>query len=197
MTVTRRIALFDFDGTLVCHDSLLRFARFALPRCRFWLGLSRAMPALSLWLVGAMSPGKAKQTLFGAWFAGLPYSQLEDAGRKFSEVIDGDLNPIAMKLLSERKDEGCVTAIVTASMPMWIKPWAEANGFDCVIGTEPEVDANGIVTGRFVTPVCRGYEKVRRVRSVFPDFDECITYAYGDSRADNAMLQMAKYSAKL
>lgn len=197
MTTTRRIALFDFDGTLVRHDSLLSFARFALPRCRFWFGLLLSLPAILLWKIGAVSADKAKQRLFGAWFAGMPYGRLEDAGRRFAKVIDGDLNPIAMKLLHERKAEGCLTVIVTAGMPLWIAPWADANGFDCVIATEPEVDSRGALTGRFATHNCRGEEKVRRVRLVFPDFDECITYAYADSRADSAMLQMATYSDKL
>lgn len=85
--------------------------------------------------------------------------------------------------------------IVSASIREWILPWAMNQGVKetNVIGTGMEVDTEGIITGRFSTPNCKGVEKVRRLKSVVTDLEEYEVYAYGDSAGDLQMLAIADH----
>ncbi len=59
---------------------------------------------------------------------------------------------------------------------------------------EDEKIKNGIVTGKFSTKNCYGIEKANRVQEVynFDDYDHI--YAYGDSRGDKELLELADES---
>jgi phosphoserine phosphatase len=59
-----------------------------------------------------------------------------------------------------------------------------------LVATEVEIQ-NNILTGRFRTPNCRGGEKVNRLKEHF-DFSAIdYVYAYGNSRGDREMLELA------
>ena len=51
--------------------------------------------------------------------------------------------------------------------------------------------ADGIVTGRFLTPNCCGRQKVERLLELFPRRQSYKLYAYGDSKGDNDLLELA------
>ena len=63
--------------------------------------------------------------------------------------------------------------VVSASIDNWVRPFfdniSKASRSDFrVIGTEVEVDTDGVLTGRFRTHNCYGAEKVRRVLEPWP-----------------------------
>lgn len=99
-----------------------------------------------------------------------------------------------MKQVVKLRAEGYQIAIVSASISLWIIPWAEKHGIDVVIATEAEIDyKNHQLTGRFSTPNCFGDEKVKRIREFFPDIDKLHSVAFSDSRSDIPMLHIATH----
>lgn len=189
----RRIAFFDFDGTLIRHDSLLVFARRTRGRLRLALALLRSAPAIVAWKLGLCTNGQAKQQLFSALYKGVQLADFEQWGRQFSEYIDRDFNPAVRPFVDQHRRNGDEMYIVSASMEQWIRPWALAHGFTGVIATRPAVSDDGHLTGRFATPNCHGPEKVVRIKERIPDIDSCETWAYGDSAGDTAMFEFSDH----
>lgn len=189
----RRIAFFDFDGTLYRRDSFFVFALQFRGAVRLALALLKSAPAIIGWKLGRLSNSQAKQRLFSALYKGVPADRFDRWGQDFSATVRKGLNPCALPYLSQHQSDGDEIYIVSASMEPWIKPWAVENGFTGVIATVPEVDSDGILTGRFSTPNCHGQEKVTRIRELIPDVDRCDTWAYGDSSGDREMFWLCKH----
>jgi HAD superfamily phosphoserine phosphatase-like hydrolase len=80
--------------------------------------------------------------------------------------------------------------IVSANFSWLIQPFAATHQLE-LIATEAAVDAQ-IITGKFATPNCYGGEKVRRIQAAISNLSSYEQiYAYGDSKGDHAMLQIA------
>jgi phosphatidylglycerophosphatase C len=71
-----------------------------------------------------------------------------------------------------------------------VAPIGRRLGFDTVLATRLEVDADGRLTGRLVGANCRGPEKVARLRE-WRSGELVVDFAYGDSAGDREMLALA------
>lgn len=182
----KKIAFFDFDGTLTSADTFGLFARFSVGRLRYFSAVIKSVPDLFRWKTGRITNSDAKQRLFSRLYKGRSKEWFEEKGALFAQVIDRYLNPKGMQLLATHRREGYDLCIVSASLSPWILPWARENNIQAVIATEPEYDSRTRLTGRFSTPNCHGTEKIKRVEEAFPhlesDFSEKV--AYGDSKSD-------------
>ena len=187
----KTIAVFDFDGTITRHDSFARFVKTTLSTPRFYLGICKQMPRLVAYKLGWLSNSYAKEALFGSYFRGMPAIEFKTAGIEFASEIDKMLRPDTMDTLRAHAYAGHTIYIVSASMPQWIEPWAISHGVTKVIGTEPETNCGGLLTGKFATPNCYGAEKVKRFLAEEPDRESYRLVAYGDSRGDREMLAEA------
>lgn len=192
-----RIAFFDFDGTLTRHDSLFGFARHAVGIRKLFAALMKSMPVIMMWKLGKRSNSEAKEALFGYLYKGLDSEFLRKKAESFADVLDRDLRPETMEKLQEHLRNGDEVVIVSASMGLWIGPWARRHTIGKLLTTEPEVDASGKLTGKFLTPNCHGQEKERRILAAYPDIKEYTSYAYGDSSGDDAMLALADHGIKV
>lgn len=95
----------------------------------------------------------------------------------------------AFKAINQHLSNQETVVVVSASPENWVKPWCDIMGLFC-IATRLEVKSNK-VTGNFSGNNCYGQEKVRRIKERFnlSDFESII--AYGDSRGDQEMLELA------
>lgn len=180
------IAAFDFDGTLICGDSFFLFARHVVGRWRLWMVLLRSFPELVCLKMGWKSNSEAKEKIFGRLYRGRTWTSLQEKARTFSPKVN---KPIYDKMCSHVA-EGDEVVIVTASLDVWMRQWAERNGVKLCC-TETEIDSNGCITGKFSTPNCYGEEKPRRLLQLYPCRDEYYLIAYGDSAGDEAMFTIA------
>lgn len=187
----RRIAAFDFDGTLVRCDSLLRFIPFVVGPARFYWGFALHAPMLMLMLMRVIPNRDAKERILRHFFRGMPHSEFVRWGEAFAQELSRYENPPVMQALRRHQEQGDEVLIVSASIREWIAPWAARHGIDTLLCTEMEVDAQGKLTGRFSTPNCRCEEKVERLRTAYPDRQSIYLAAYGDSQGDSAMLAYA------
>jgi HAD superfamily hydrolase (TIGR01490 family) len=184
------IAFFDFDGTITAKDTLIQFIRFSKGTFRFYLGILILSPVLLAFKIGILQNWRAKEILFSWFFRGTSEIKIQNLGAGFaSQIIPSLIRPEAEKALAFHKNAGNRVVVVSASFSVWIEPWCKANQIE-LIATEYEI-RNGKLTGLIQGENCYGKEKVRRIRTEYSlkKFDQI--YAYGDSKADLEMLNLA------
>lgn len=184
-------AFFDFDGTLIKHDSFFKFAFFSLGKWRVYVALTKSLPIIAAWKLGVRTNSEAKEFLFSCLFKNYPHSLFKKKCEDFSSLIESMVREDVIAILKIHQKNGVPVSIVSASISDWIKPWATKNGIDNIIATEAEVDSStGLLTGRFLTPNCIGPQKVERIKTAFPNINFLESWAYGDSSSDIPMLNL-------
>lgn len=191
--MSRDLALFDFDGTLTRGDSMLPFLRAAIGP----VALTRALAATSPWLVGyaagLIRNESAKERLLSASLGGRAIADLQAKGRAFArDDVPELLRETMMAEFRRRRDEGRICVLVSASLDLYLEPWARDAGFEHVISSRLAVDEVHRATGALLGGNCHGQEKVVRIRDWLSTQDEighCV--AYGDTSGDAPMLALA------
>lgn len=186
------IAAFDFDGTLINRDSLPCFLLYTFGWGCFLIRLPWIIVLRIASVVGLLSVHKAKEKIISSFVRGMRQEDFRAACRRFATRIPGWVYPEALQEIQKHREAGNEILIISASVPEWIYPWAETIGISIVEGTELEC-RNGRLTGRFATPNCKGQEKVRRLRTRFPDYADRTLYVYGDSPGDHELLALANH----
>ena len=204
MNNSSAIFAFDFDGTLTTCDTLPAFIRHVCGTRRLLCGIALDSPVRVLMKLRLYPNWKAKQRIFAHFFGGMAEREFDGHCADFARAHRHLLRPGGVDTLQRALGQGARVAVVSASVDRWVRPFfglpagpegaaeraAEAEAPLVVIGTQVEV-AGGRLTGRFLTPNCYGPEKVRRLRAAFPDLPSRRLVAFGDSRGDRELLQIA------
>lgn len=187
------MAFFDFDGTITKDDSLLKFIRFVVGDIRFLVGLVVLSPILVAYKLNLIPNYKAKQKMLSWFFKGYSEDDFRKVANEYSlNHIDKILRPKAIEKLNWHKEQNHRIVIVSASIDCWLRPWCEKNGFE-LLATKLEIK-NKILTGKLLTKNCYGQEKVNRIKESYNLKEYDNIYAYGDSRGDKEMLELANDS---
>lgn len=193
----RKIAVFDFDGTLTTKDTLIEFIRFCKGSRSLYLGLLRYSLILVLMVLKLYDNSKSKELVLAYFFKGVKYSTFKQLGERFASIEKNLLNPNTYAILKKHLEDGDDVYVVTASVVEWVRPFCLSLGVKEVLGTQMEVNADGVLTGKFSSPNCYGGEKVRRFLAMEPDRDSYELYAYGDSEGDREMFALADHYLKV
>ena len=192
-----RLAVFDYDGTIIDGQSGSLFSRYLLTHGYISL---RTISRLAWW--------GARYKLH------LPYRQDEARELIFRDLSrqgrDGALHimrafhaerlvplyrPDAVAEVRRRHEEGCVTLLVSATFLEIAREAGEHLGMDGVAATRMELDENSLFTGRVDGEVVAGEGKVHAVRAWADDNlgpgRWRIAYAYGDHFTDEPLLELA------
>jgi HAD superfamily hydrolase (TIGR01490 family) len=184
------IAFFDFDGTITRKDSLLDFLWKSSNPFIFIKNFIKLSPTLILYILKFLTNDIAKERIITIFYKNIPIDDFNRLAKDYSiNKIPAIINIQAEKALNWHKSIGSKIVVVTASPENWIMPWCEKNGYD-LIATKLHVK-NGILTGKFLTPNCHGIEKVIRITDIFDLSKYSKIFAYGDSKGDKEMLQIA------
>ena len=184
------LALFDFDGTITFKDSFAGFIRYAVGPVRYWLGIACLTPVVMGFFLGLVRASRAKEFMSIYFFGGRAAPELERIASKYSlEKLPAMVRQNALERIEWHKQKGDTVVVVSASIDLWLKDWCAAHALD-LIATRLETK-DGVVSGRFLTRNCSGREKVVRIRARYDLERFDYIYAYGDSRADRAMLDIA------
>ena len=62
-----------------------------------------------------------------------------------------------------------------------------------MLGTQLELDDEGVFTGRFAVEPCWGRAKLRRLESVLGSLSDYTVFAYGNGRGDKDLLAVADH----
>lgn len=187
------VAAFDFDGTLTYHDTLFSFLLFVCGPLKTFRILFLKLPVLIAYILGSSSRQATKESILTAFFSGIPIAELEEKGKEFAEsVLNQKLMKKAVERLRWHQALGHRCILISASIDTYLKFWGEQNGFADVICSEIEV-VNGRVTGKLKGKNCWGEEKTRRLIALLGPKNYTL-YAYGNSRGDQELLEMADFA---
>lgn len=187
------LVLFDFDGTITKKDSFLKFIRFEVGFIRFLFGLIVLSPILIAYFFKLIPNFKAKSIVFSFFFKGYNERKFRKTATDFSLLhIDNLVRKNVFDRIVWHKDQGHRIVIVSASIDYWLKPWCDLYGFD-LLASKIEVN-NGILTGKLNGKNCYGIEKVFRIKESYDLNKFDYIYAYGDSKGDMPMLEIANQS---
>jgi HAD superfamily hydrolase (TIGR01490 family) len=183
------LAVFDLDGTLTSRDTLLPFLRFVAGPLGFYLRLPLVLAVLLAMLMRLVSRQRAKERVLALYLHGMDRAALERLGERFArEKMPALLRSQALARLGWHQARGHHCVLATASLDLYVSPWARAVGFADVLATELAFDAHGRASGRIRGANCRGAEKLRRLEERFGELSARAAHGYGDSDADRAFL---------
>jgi len=188
----RRIAVFDFDGTITTKDTFLEFVRYAVGNLSFLMGFFRFLPQLTAYKLHLYPNWKVKEKLFSHFFLGMSLKEFNTLCEIFFQSKGKSiLREDAIRTIQKHLNQGDTVSIVSASISNWIRPFGKFLGVQDIIGTEISTDSSGNLTGNFLTCNCYGIEKVKRIKQQYPDYDSYIWIVYGDSIGDKELLDFA------
>ena len=188
------IAAFDFDGTLTYRDSFFTFLIYTFGYWGFIRRVLPILPKLVLYLLGKVSRVEAKEALLAQFFKGVPVEKVLKLGEVFAkEKLPSQFRPEALDRLHWHQKQGHRCMIVSASVNVWLEPWAKVNGIETVLSSRLEVDDRQLVTGKLEGKNCRREEKVIRLKEELGALDQYVIYAYGDTVGDKEMLEAADF----
>ena len=186
------LALFDFDGTITTRDSYAELLRFIVGDLRFFAGLMVLFPILLAYKIGLIPNYKAKPMVTAWYLRGLTREKFEEMARRFvKERLNRLVRPTAMKKILWHLQQQHRVIVVSASFEDYLKFWCEQHQLE-IIGTRLEWN-NDQITGNFSGKNCYGPEKVERIRQFLNPDEFSEIYAYGDSRGDREMLEIAAH----
>lgn len=189
----KRIAFFDFDGTITTHDSLLEFIKFYKGNFRYYLGFAVNAFFIIAWKAGLISNQAAKEQVLTHFFKRTPEQIFQDRCDEFAAIcIPRFVRSKAIQEIKRLKNAGAEVVVVSASAENWIAAWCRENGLQ-LLATKLTA-RNGMLTGKIDGCNCHGQEKVNRIESAFDlsGYDEI--YCYGDTKGDKPMLGLATFS---
>ena len=184
------VAAFDFDETLTDRDTFLPFLHSVVGTRQDSMKMLRLSPILAAYSLRLIPNWRAKQIVLTHFLAGISQEQLNKAAEHFAKYeIPKWLRYEAVERLRWHQSKGHRTILVSASLAIYLQPWAQSMGIQDVLGTELEVQ-QGRFTGRIQGKNCYGPEKLARLQNLI-NIDHCCLHAYGDSRGDLPLKHIA------
>ena len=192
----RRIAAFDFDGTLTRRDTLLPFLVRSCGASRVAQAVSRVAPVAARARVGRLESelhhrDVVKERLLADLFTGRDAQWFAQMGEEYARTLPQRIRPALAEQVAWHRSTGHELIIVSASLLTYLAPFARDQGFDHVIGVGMEVDDAGRLTGALTGPNVRGPEKAVRLRAWLGGERPSFLWAYGNSSGDAELLEMA------
>jgi HAD superfamily hydrolase (TIGR01490 family) len=165
-----RIALFDFDGTILEGNSWhLFFAQTARRR-------PTLLAALVLRKLRFFSTRQIKNAALRS-LAGRSASEVQQFAESFHRLhLQPRLRPKALAQLAASRAEGCQLVLATGAFDFLVRPFAREQAITCL--------------GQIDGPECRAQKKIEAVETAFAgqtiEWDQ--SYAFSDNDDDLALL---------
>lgn len=188
----KKLYCFDFDGTLTYKDTMFLFLKFYDPS-KFYFQFAKHTPLFVFLKLGLLDAEKVKKSFISGVLKGERKEKIEQKAQKFfEESYPAIFIKNAFDFIENIDRENTESLIVSASLDIWVKPFADKFKIK-LLSTEAEF-VNGIFTGNFATKNCNGEEKVNRIKKEIEGkkFDKII--AFGDTSGDKPMLEFAHES---
>ena len=170
--------IYDFDGTVYKGDSTVDLYKFLIKRHPLIL---RRIPVFAFKTLGHKA-GKCSTTEWKTCFFGF-LKDIDDIESEIKLFWKKNMKNIYRWYMDQRKSDD---VIISASPEFLLKQPCKALGAGTLIASKVDMK-----TGRFDGLNCKGEEKVKRFRALFPD--EKADSFYSDSLSD---LPMAKISER-
>jgi phosphatidylglycerophosphatase C len=189
------VAAFDFDGTLTRRETLLPFLLYVLGAAAVARHALVLAPTLVGYSLGLIRNDVAKERVLIRCLDGMSLNALQEMGERFAaDKLPGLLRNEAMQRFEWHRQRGHRCIVISASIEIYVRPWAIKAGFDDVIATRLEMQEGGSIAGKLSGANCYGIEKVRRLEELLGARRGYTLYAYGDSRGDRELLSAADHA---
>jgi phosphatidylglycerophosphatase C len=189
----RWVAVFDLDGTLTWHDTLLPFVMSFLRRHpRRGFGLWRWPFALVSFLAGSSDRGVLKSRLIQMTMAGSSRAVIDACAESFVHTLrpGGRLRAAALAALEAHRVAGDHLVLLSASPDLYVPLIARVLGFERTLCTELVWQGDRLV-GALKTANRRGPEKLRCLTWLRTQYPGLPIVAYGNSASDLAHMRYA------
>jgi len=208
------VAAFDFDGTLTRGGSVWKFLTAMCGRDAVVSAGIALFPKLArAALFGGAAADEAKEALFMRTLGGRDADDIASRAADFGVAHYRRRHRTKVRArLDWHRRQGHRVVVVSASPEYYVAAAAAELAVDGVVATRLEVDGEGMLTGHFQGPNCRGAEKLHRLEQWIgqcidrsshmgssTDMDSSAhvahgapyLWAYGNSAGDFEMLQAA------
>lgn len=188
------VAAFDFDGTLTRHDTLFPFLLHLAGPVKLFNKFIILSPVLAAYALGLIRNDIAKVKVLRSFLANMDMDILQQHALQFAETrLPGLQRTAAMQRFQWHKQQGHRCVVVSASLEIYLQPWASKAGFDDILGSRLELIDNNRTSGKLLGDNCFGPEKMRRLELLLGPREGYTLYAYGDSRGDKELLSAADF----
>ena len=186
------VALFDLDGTITWHDTLLPFLLGYLKKHPLKaLGLWR-VPTAALDYLRRGDRGELKSRLIRMVMGGESRARIDAWANDFVAGMQarGRLRPLALGVLRAHVAQGDHPVLLSASPDLYVPLIGRMLGFERTWCTEMVWDGDRL-DGRLKTLNRRGEEKSRVLEQVRAQYAGLPVIAYGNSLSDVEHMQLA------
>jgi phosphatidylglycerophosphatase C len=190
--VARVLALFDLDGTITRHDTLLPYlGGFLRQQPGRLLRLPQALPPLGRFALGCAGRGELKAAWIRAVLGASTRAELQDWTARFvPQLVGNGLIADALAAIEAHRRAGDHLVLLSASPDLYVPAIGRALGFDQVLCTGVEWNGEHL-SGRLTTPNRRGAEKARCLEALRQQHAALPIVAYGNAAGDLEHLALA------
>jgi phosphatidylglycerophosphatase C len=187
-----QLAVFDLDGTITHHDTLLPYVmRFPMSAPRKYLGMLTLCWTVFLFVLRLRDHGDVKSAFIRSTLRGQPRAKVEAWTAEFvPSILKNEVFADAVSRIEQHRKEGARLVLMSASTELYVPAFAAALGFDEVICTGVRWDGDRL-DGRLTTPNRRGTEKTRCFEALRRVHPGALTAAYGNAGSDLDHLRLA------
>ncbi len=189
----KKIAFFDFDGTVTTRDSLLEIIKFLKGGTAYYTGIFLHLHWFVAYRINLISATLLKEKILSWFFSGTPENVFQKQCDLFAErALPGLIRREAIAEMDRLRKEGFEMVIVSASAENWIRNFAKQLSLE-LIATRLQIK-NGLITGKLEGKNCSGEQKVIRIQERWDLTGYEEIYVYGDTPADKPMMALATRS---
>ncbi len=185
----KKLYCFDFDGTLTYKDTMFMYLKF-YDSTKYRIQFLRHVPLFILLKLKLAETEKVKKSFIGSILKGQSQEKIEQKSKQFFEQhYPKIVRENALDFINNIDHNNTQSLLVTASLDIWVKPFAQALKME-LVSTRAEFK-NGVFTGNFVGKNCNGKEKLVRIKEEINDSKYHKIIAFGDTSGDRPMLKWA------
>ena len=187
------LAVFDLDGTITRHDTLLPFLFGYLWRHPWRLPrMLLVLPALFRYLI-RHDRGHLKGAAIHAALGGLTRAQIQRwADRFVPRLLRRGLYAEALEAIRAHRLQGDRLLLMSASTDLYVPLIAQGLGFDESLCSRVRWRDDGRLDGRLASANCYGKEKQRCLQALIARDSPGLVCAYGNSGSDLEHMQLAR-----
>ena len=185
----KKLYCFDFDGTLTYKDTMFLYLKF-YNSTKFNLQFIKHTPLFILLKLKLIDAEKVKKSFISSILKGESRLKIEKKSEQFfTRYYPEIFRENALDFIKNIDYSQTDCYIVSASLDVWVKPFAEKFGMN-LLATQAEFKDDQF-TPAFVGKNCNGSEKVKRIEEAISDKKYDKTIAFGDTSGDKEMLDWA------
>lgn len=190
----KTIAAFDFDGTITVRDILLPFMDQVFGKWKVGCAVATLLPSLFQFGMGLKNRQQVKEQFLSWLIKGMPLSHFCRLADLFaSETLPGMLRQNAIERILWHKNQGHHVVLISANLMPLLTAFTQTYGLDQPLASKLAIDKESALTGKLQGLNCWGEEKRARLIEAYGPKENYTLYAYGDSRGDKELLQLADY----